>query len=74
MDEQFCPQDVLDGERWKDIRHQSAIIANIWLRIIVAAETADRVEARLACETISRLTKSTFALVKLLGSEEVHDG
>ena len=68
MDEQFCPQDVLDGERWKDIRHQSALIANLWLRVIVASETGDAAEAREACQLIAKLTKPAFAVVKEIGA------
>ena len=67
-------QQALDGERWREIRHESILIANLWLKVAIAAERGDRFEAHQACAVIAKLTKATFALVKTLGSTEVADG
>lgn len=66
--------DALDDNRWREIRHEALLGANLWLALCLAAERGDRAATNHACEQIRTLTKATFALVKTLGSAEVANG
>lgn len=65
---------ALDANRYREIGHEALLAANLWLSLCLAAERGDKAATNAACEQIRTLTKSTFALVKLLGSAEVANG
>lgn len=63
--------EVLDDQRFKEIQRESILIAGLWLSLALAAERHDKADCNHAGESIARLTKATFAMVKALGTEAV---
>lgn len=61
--------DVLDDQRFREIQRESILIAGLWLSLALAAERHDKADCNHAGESIARLTKATFAMVKALGME-----
>ena len=59
----------LDDDQWGKIRHDSILVAGLWLTAAMAGERHDKFAAREACTAISKLTRTTFALVKQLDAE-----
>jgi hypothetical protein len=65
---------ALDANRYREIGHEALLGANLWLSLCLAAERGDKAATDHACEQIAILTRTTFALVKKLGSGDVSNG
>lgn len=63
--------DALDVNRYREIGHEALLGANLWLSLCLAAERGDKAATIHACEQIATLTRSTLALVRRLGTEQV---
>lgn len=63
--------DALDVNRFREIKHESLLACNLWLSLNLACERGDRPAAWHAAEQIAILTRTTLALVKKLGKEDL---
>ena len=66
--------EALDQNRFREIGHEALLGGNLWLSLALAAERGDKFAVRHACEQIRVLTKTTFALVNGLGSDDPEAG
>ena len=66
-------RDALDLLRYDELRKQADLGVNLWHSLLLAAERGDDPVINRNCEQIRILTRTTFALVKRLGSEEPDD-
>ena len=66
-------KDALDLTRYDELRRQADLGVNLWSSLLLAAERGDDAVIKLNCEQIRILTRTAFALVKRLGSEEPDD-
>lgn len=66
-------RDALDLTRYEELVRNADLGVNLWSSLLLAAERGDDAVVRLNCEQIRILTRTTFALVKRLGSEEPDD-
>lgn len=60
--------------RYEEIARQADLGVNLWSSLMLAAERGDDATITLNCKQIQILTRETFALVKLLGEEDVTNG
>lgn len=60
--------------RYEEIARQADLGVNLWSSLMLAAERGDNASINLNCKQIQCLTRSMFALVKLLGEEDVSNG
>lgn len=62
--------DALDLTRYEELVRNADLGVNLWSSLLLAAERGDEPACKALCEQIRILTRSTFDLVKRLGSEE----
>lgn len=60
----------LDIRRFNELKAASELGLNLWQSLELAADRSDAVAARLLCEQITVLTRTTIALVRRLGNPE----
>jgi hypothetical protein len=65
---------ALDHNRFREIRGEALLAANLWLSLNLAADRGDRAAVATLGGQIRTLTIATLALVKRLGMEDVSNG